>query len=120
MGTARILQIRTGEGRESTPGVRVWSASGERMTQNYVELQPGATTSVDRHANEQINYLLRGRLEVTLGPDGLTRQELAPGESVIIPPYVEHRFRVIGDLAAAMVAFLSPARDQSGHQRSDR
>jgi quercetin dioxygenase-like cupin family protein len=120
MSTPRILQIRTGEGRESTPGVRVWTASGERMTQNYVELQPGATTSVDRHANEQINYLLRGRLEVYLGPDGQTKHELAPGESVIIPPHVEHRFRVIGDLAAAMVAFLSPARDRDAPQSSDR
>ena len=81
------------------------------MTQNYVELQPGAITSVDRHANEQINYVLRGRLEVRLGPDGATRQELTQGETVIIPPDVEHQFRVVGELAAAMIAFLSPARD---------
>jgi quercetin dioxygenase-like cupin family protein len=111
MSAPRVLQIRTGEGRQSVPGVRVWTASGERMTQNYVELQPGAITSVDRHANEQINYVLRGRLEVCLGPNGATRRELTQGETVIIPPDVEHQFRVVGELAAAMIAFLSPARD---------
>jgi quercetin dioxygenase-like cupin family protein len=82
------------------------------MTQNYVELQPGAITSVDRHANEQINYVLRGNLEVCLGPGGANRQGLTQGETVIIPPDVEHQFRVVGDLAAAMIAFLSPARDR--------
>lgn len=120
MSAPRVLQIRTGEGRQSVPGVRVWTASGERMTQNYVELQPGAITSVDRHANEQINYVLRGRLEVRLGPDGATRQELTQGETVIIPPDVEHQFRVVGELAAAMIAFLSPARDHGSRQSPDR
>ena len=98
----------------------MWTASGERMTQNYVELEPGAITSVDRHANEQINYVLRGRLEVRLGPDGATRQELTQGETVIIPPDVEHQFRVVGDVAAAMIAFLSPARDHGSRQGPDR
>jgi quercetin dioxygenase-like cupin family protein len=90
------------------------------MTQNYVELEPGAVTSVDRHANEQINYVLRGRLEVRLGPDGGTRQELTQGETVIIPPDVEHQFRVVGELAAAMIAFLSPARDHGSRKSPDR
>ncbi len=120
MSVPRIIQIRTGEGRQSAPGVRVWTVSGERMTQNYVELQPGAITSVDRHANEQINYVLSGRLEVCLGPGGATTQEMTQGETVIIPPDVEHQFRVVGDLAAAMIAFLSPARDRSSHQPLDR
>ena len=112
MSVPRIIPIRTGEGRQSAPGVRVWTVSGERMTQNYVELQPGAITSVDRHANEQINYVLSGRLEVCLGADHATKQELTPGETVIIPPDVEHHFRVVGTVAAAMVAFLSPPRDR--------
>lgn len=45
----------------------MWTAYGERMTTNYVELTPRAMRPVDRHDNEQINYVLPGRVEVRLG-----------------------------------------------------
>jgi hypothetical protein len=42
------------------------------------------------------------------------------GSRPSFPHNVEHRFRVIGDLAAATGAFLSPARDRGAPQSADR
>ncbi|HLW61362.1 MAG TPA: cupin domain-containing protein [bacterium] len=109
MAEPGIRQIQVGAGRESGPGIRVWTVSGERVTVNYVELQPGAVTKVDHHSNEQINYVLEGRIEVRLGPDGGICQSLERGATVIVPPHVEHQFRALGG-AAAMLGIISPAR----------
>ncbi|MFN2432002.1 MAG: cupin domain-containing protein [Gemmatimonadota bacterium] len=111
MSEPRILQIRTGEGRESGPGIRIWTVSGTRMTMNYVELQPGAVTRLDRHENEQLNYVLSGRVEALLGAEGETRQVLAAGGMVVIPGDVPHRFRVDGEEPASFLGIISPARE---------
>lgn len=110
MADAPILDIRAGDARESAPGVHVWTVSGEQMTLNYVELQPGAVTRLDQHANEQINYVLSGRVEVQLGPEGEIREVLGPGGTVVIPSNVQHRFRVAGHEPAAYLGVISPAR----------
>ena len=109
MTAPEIRSIRTGAVRESNPGVSVWTTSGERITLNYVELRPGAITKVDQHANEQINYLLEGRIEVRLGPNGTITGMLSPGDTVIVPPHIEHQFCAVGG-PAAMLGILSPVR----------
>ncbi len=110
MTEPRFLELRAGEGRESARGVRMWTVSGERMTLNYVELQPGSITGLDRHENEQLNYVLSGRVEALLGESGELRRTLGAGGTVVIPSNVPHRFRVEGEAAASFLGVISPAR----------
>lgn len=102
--------LKSGTPREPSSGVRVWSLSARRATVNYVEMQPGAATEIDRHTNEQINYILDGTVDVLLGNGVQERLTLGTGDAVVIPSNVRHQFVVTSPDSARFIGIISPAR----------
>ncbi|MFE0192566.1 cupin domain-containing protein [Streptomyces sp. NPDC059008] len=78
-------------------------------------VQPGERIGEHYHPySEEFVYVVQGALEVDL--DGETHP-LRPDQGLLIPPYMRHRFRNVGDVEARMVFHLGPLapRPELGH-----
>ncbi|GAU71004.1 putative thiaminase II homolog [Streptomyces sp. NBRC 110611] len=78
-------------------------------------VQPGERIGEHYHPySEEFVYVVQGSLEVDL--DGET-YPLRPDQGLMIPPYMRHRFRNVGDVEARMVFHLGPLapRPELGH-----
>ncbi|MGW1163161.1 cupin domain-containing protein [Streptomyces sp. NPDC002513] len=78
-------------------------------------VQPGDRIGEHYHPySEEFVYVICGRLEVDL--DGES-QPLRPEQGLLIPAYMRHRFRNVGDTEARIVFHLGPLapRPQLGH-----
>lgn len=73
---------------ETWPGVRRKTlALGERMILLEVSMEAGSVGKAHSHPNEQVGYVVRGKLRLRIGSDA---HELGPGDAYVIPPDVEH------------------------------
>ncbi len=78
-------------------------------------VQPGDRIGEHYHPySEEFVYVVCGALEVDL--DGETHP-LRPDQALLIPPYMLHRFRNVGDVEARLVFHLGPLapRPALGH-----
>ncbi|MEV6022338.1 cupin domain-containing protein [Streptomyces sp. NPDC052036] len=78
-------------------------------------VQPGDRIGEHYHPySEEFVYVICGRLEVDLDGDP---QPLQPEQGLLIPAYMRHRFRNVGDTEARIVFHLGPLapRPQLGH-----
>jgi len=96
-------------------GSLCWLASAkigntEGLTFGRVTIKQGESNPRHGHFNcEEVLYLLRGRLEHTVGDESTT---LEPGDTLVIPPGVFHNAVSVGDEDADMiVAYDSGVRD---------
>ena len=80
--------------------------TGATMYQMRARLETGSRLPEHQHPQEQIAYLLTGRLRMTVG--GVTH-ELAPGDSVYIASNVPHSAETIEE--ATVIDTFSPPRD---------
>jgi quercetin dioxygenase-like cupin family protein len=66
--------------------------SVERMMLAQVYLKEGAIVPKHSHENEQLTYILEGKLRLWLGEDGAEEVfDVRAGEVLHIPPHVPHR-----------------------------
>ena len=95
-------------------GSLTWFASSELtdtdLTLGRAIIKPGKANPRHCHDTcEEVLYLLRGRLEHTLGQDTVIME---PGDTLVVPPGVMHNGVSIGDGDADMiVAYSSGQRD---------
>jgi putative monooxygenase len=78
-------------------------------------MEPGERIGEHYHPySEEFVYIVSGAVEVDL--DGETHP-LRPDHGLLIPPYVRHRFRNVGDTEVRMVFHLGPLapRPELGH-----
>ncbi|MGW2691098.1 cupin domain-containing protein [Streptomyces sp. NPDC001296] len=78
-------------------------------------VQPGDRIGEHYHPySEEFVYVICGHLEVDLDGDP---QPLRPEQGLLIPAYMRHRFRNVGDTEARLVFHLGPLapRPQLGH-----
>ncbi|MDQ0991598.1 cupin domain-containing protein [Streptomyces sp. V3I7] len=78
-------------------------------------VQPGDRIGEHYHPySEEFVYVVCGELEVDLDGEA---HELRPEQGLMIPAYVRHRFRNVGDTEARLVFHLGPLapRPQLGH-----
>jgi putative monooxygenase len=69
-------------------------------------VDPGERIGEHYHPySEEFVYVVSGLLEVDL--DGETHT-MRPDQGLLIPPYMRHRFRNVGDVEARMVFHLGP------------
>lgn len=61
--------------------------SGRNVMLAQVFLKKGCVVASHKHESEQLTYILKGLMELTL-PDGKVR--LAEGQVLLIPPNLEH------------------------------
>jgi len=71
--------------------------TGERLMIAHVYLAEGAIVPQHAHENEQLTYILEGRLRFFLGEDGSEVVDVAAGEVLCIPPSLPHRAEALED-----------------------
>lgn len=82
---------------------------GEDLNGVHWNIPDGATVDPHQHESEQLGYVIRGSLEMTVGEEKFLIRE---GDSYVIPSHLTHAFRAVGDVEA--VDIFSPRRDLSG------
>lgn len=88
------------------PGVRRWTASGQRMTLTFYRFAPGATFPLHHHAQEQLAVVLRGWV---VFHNAATRVTCRPHQVMVIPPDEPHA-AMAGDEGAEVASVVAPAR----------
>jgi quercetin dioxygenase-like cupin family protein len=82
--------------------------TGERVMLTHVYLKKGGVVPRHAHENEQITYVLEGRLRFWIGHDESEVIEVRAGEVLHIPSYVEHKAEALEDTLD--VDIFSPPR----------
>lgn len=88
-------------------GTHAHAIRGRNVQLALVDLPASAPVPEHRHPNEQIGFILQGKLIFTIG--GETR-ELGPGDTYVIPGDVPHS-AVSGPEGAVAIDVFSPPRD---------
>ena len=84
--------------------------STERMMLAQVFLDRGCIVPQHSHENEQLTYILEGKLRFWLGEDESEMVDVAAGELLHIPPHVPHRAEALEDTLDVDI-FSPPRRD---------
>ena len=92
--------------RELVPGIRLRAVHLDKLTVTFVELDSGARLPQHSHPHEQISYIARGTLRLTV--DGKP-YDVAAGQALTIPGGVPHSGEVIEGPVFAVDSF-SPKR----------
>lgn len=82
-------------------------AAGESACMKYWRVEAGGTLPGHSHQNEQIGYVIRGRLTAVLDGDEVT---LEPGDSYAFRSGEYHGAENRGDDPAVGIGILSPPR----------
>ncbi|MCB9450064.1 MAG: cupin domain-containing protein [Anaerolineaceae bacterium] len=92
---------------EMLPGVhrRTMATTDEAMLCEFF-LERNAIVPEHQHKNDQVGYVISGRLEITVGNDV---HVCLPGESYAIPGGVHHSARALVD--CVIIDCFSPPRD---------
>lgn len=91
---------------------RTMATTDEAMLCEFL-IARGTEIETHSHGNDQVGYLVFGRLEITIGAD---TQVLQPGDSYAVPGGVEHSARALVDCLAIDV-FSPPRRDYRSEAR---
>src|SRR5438309_12124275 len=95
------------------PPARIWDGvlarvvNGERVTVGFVDLDPGVLVPEHRHENEQVGFVQRGSVTMTIAGQS---QELGVGETYSIAGGVPHSARAGAD-GASVVDVFAPVRE---------
>jgi quercetin dioxygenase-like cupin family protein len=81
-------------------------ASGEQGMIVWWQMKAGAHAAAHNHDNEQIAWMLRGKMEFRLGNE---RRSCGPGDVVVIPGGVEHEAFFPED--TEVIDIFSPPRE---------
>ena len=84
--------------------------TGGQMMISHVYLAKGAIVPKHDHHNEQITYILEGRLRFTLGDEDAQVVEVGAGEVLTIPPHLPHGAEALEDTLDVDV-FTPPRED---------
>ena len=71
--------------------------TGERMMIAHVYLDQGCIIPQHSHDNEQLTYILEGKLRFFLGEDGSEVVDVAAGEVLHIPSNLPHKAEALED-----------------------
>jgi quercetin dioxygenase-like cupin family protein len=93
-----------------TPLIARRMVTGERMMIAQLELEAGAIVPTHSHDNEQISYVLEGRMRFWLGADESQVIDVAAGEVLYIPSNLPHRVLVL-ERALDVDIFCPPRQD---------
>jgi unsaturated pyranuronate lyase len=83
--------------------------SGERMMIAQVLLKKGDDVPKHSHHNEQLTYVVSGKLRLLLGEDGEHEVVVGAGEVLVIPPNLPHSALALEDTVDVDV--FSPPRE---------
>ncbi|MBL8147621.1 MAG: cupin domain-containing protein [Anaerolineae bacterium] len=92
---------------EMRPGVhrRVLGTTGRLMLVEFF-LERGAEVAEHSHHNDQVGYVIAGRLQFTMGDES---REVLSGDSYSVPGGLPHSARAITDVT--LIEVFSPPRE---------
>ncbi|OGW36635.1 MAG: hypothetical protein A2Y97_13805 [Nitrospirae bacterium RBG_13_39_12] len=79
--------------------------SGEKLNATHWSTPAGTVSPSHEHPEEQIGYVIKGRIEVTIGRE---TSELKTGDCYFIAGNMPHHFRLIED--SEVIDIFSPPR----------
>ncbi len=71
--------------------------TGDRMMIAHVYLAKGAIVPKHSHENEQLTYILEGRMRFSFGDDESEVVEIEAGEVLTIPSHLPHKAEALED-----------------------
>src|SRR5436305_14628552 len=71
--------------------------TGDQMMIAHVYLAQGAIVPQHSHHNEQLTYIVEGKLRFFLGDDGSEVVDVAAGEVLHLPAHLPHRAEALED-----------------------
>jgi unsaturated pyranuronate lyase len=84
--------------------------TGDQMMIAHVYLAKGAIVPTHEHMNEQLTYIIEGKLRFWLGADGAEVLDVAAGEVLHIPAHLPHKAEALEDTLDVDV-FHPPRQD---------
>lgn len=93
--------------KEVIPGITLRSAYLNDVMITMVDLEPNSVMPVHKHEHEQITYIVKGKMEMTVGDEKVM---LGPDEGFVIPSNVEHGC-VVFDEPTTVIDSWSPVRE---------
>lgn len=84
--------------------------TGERIMLAHVYLKKGCIVPTHQHDNEQITYILEGKLRFWIGEEEKVTFDVGPGEVLTIPSNVVHKAEALEDTLDVDV-FSPPRQD---------
>jgi quercetin dioxygenase-like cupin family protein len=84
--------------------------TGERTMLAHIYLKKGCVVPKHQHDNEQLTYVLEGRLRFWIGDDQKEVVEIGAGEVLVIPSWVWHKAEAMEDTLDVDV-FCPPRAD---------
>jgi quercetin dioxygenase-like cupin family protein len=90
------------------------AVEGDRTTVAVVDLDPDLLVPEHQHENEQVGFVLRGIVTMTI--DGVSR-ELNVGDTYVIPSNVRHSAQTSGQGATVVDVFVPMRSDWAGAER---
>jgi quercetin dioxygenase-like cupin family protein len=95
---------------ELSPTIGRRLITGDQMMIAHVYLKQGAIVPKHAHHNEQLTYILEGRLRFFLGEDGEEVVDVGAGEVLHLPAHLPHRAEALEDTLDVDV-FHPPRQD---------
>ena len=94
--------------KEMLPGITLRSVYLENCMMTFFDLESGSKISSHKHPHEQITYLVKGSLKMTLAGETRLMKE---GDIAVVPADVEHEAEVGDGPAFAVDAWYPIRRD---------
>lgn len=103
--------------KEIVKGVRLKSVYIKNVMMTFFELDPHSEVPLHSHPHEQITFITRGCLEMTIeGKSHLMRV----GDIATIPPHAKHTGRALEELTEAVDAWYPVREDYIIEERPDK
>ena len=84
--------------------------TGEKVMLTHVYLKKGAVVPMHAHANEQITYILEGKIKFWIESDDAESITLGPGEVLTLPSNLPHKAEALEDTLDVDI-FAPPRED---------
>ena len=83
---------------------------GNRMMLAHIYLKKGSIVPMHSHDNEQLTYVLEGKLRFWIGDEQGDSIDIGPGEVLVIPSNIPHKAEALEDTLDVDV-FCPPRQD---------
>ena len=92
--------------KDLAPGITGHYAHGDKVTFGFVELKKGSSVPMHHHIQEQITYIIEGRLDMVIGGDAFS---LTDGMYHVISSNTPHSALAITD--CKVIDVFGPVRE---------
>lgn len=92
------------------PGFERVIAVGKSMSVTYCHVAAGSASPPEQHPEEQINFIVEGRMEWVLGEAQNIKYLCGPGSILLIEPNMIHSNSVVGDEEVKLFIAFNPPR----------